>query len=178
MNAPGPTVIAVSPGFEALTGYAAAEMEGRSPRCLQGPLTDHTVLRRLRHYCEHGETFRGEAVNYRKDGRPFLMRWFVRPIRNAQGVTTHFVATQEDLTQADPYAPRWLEAEARAREALDQANQLHTALAQAVSTIEKTKQQFKSVELGALRRRLQHVLEKPTKPAPPKPTRPPGTNGA
>jgi PAS domain S-box-containing protein len=167
LDEPGPTIIAVSPGFEALTGYTAAEVEGRSPRFLQGPITDRTVLRRLRHCCEHGETFQGEAVNYRKDGSPFLMRWFVRPIRDHAGKTTHFVATQEDLTQADPYAPRWLEAEARARDALDQANQLHTALVQTVSAIEKTKQQFKSVELGALRRRLQHLLAKPAKKSPP-----------
>src|SRR5271155_5713385 len=65
---------------------------------LQGPRTDKTVLSRLRQDLEQGETFEGEAINYRKDGKEFDLEWQITPLRNADGKITHFVAIQRDIT--------------------------------------------------------------------------------
>ena len=98
LESPGPEIIFVNPAFTQMTGYTAAEVIGKSPRILQGPRTDKAVLRRLRQNLERGESFAGEAINYRKDGTEFDLEWQIAPLRNADGKTTHFVATQHDIT--------------------------------------------------------------------------------
>ena len=98
LNLPGPTILFVNPAFTRMTGYTAEEAIGRTPRILQGPRTDKAVLKRLRQNLRAGETFAGETVNYRKDGKEFHLEWQIAPICNGNGETTHFVAIQRDTT--------------------------------------------------------------------------------
>jgi PAS domain S-box-containing protein len=98
LNPPGPRIVFANPAFTRMTGYPAEEVIGNTPRLLQGPKTDKTVLSRLRQNLLRGETFEGEAINYRKDGQEFTVEWQVAPIRDAGGKTTHFVAIQRDIT--------------------------------------------------------------------------------
>jgi PAS domain S-box-containing protein len=96
---PGPKIIFVNPAYSRMTGYTAEESLGKTPRILQGPRTDKTVLRRLRHNLAQGEMFEGEVINYRKDGTEYDLEWQIAPIRDAGGKITHFVAIQRDVTQ-------------------------------------------------------------------------------
>jgi PAS domain S-box-containing protein len=98
LDLPGPKILFVNPAFTQMTGYTAEEAVGKTPRILQGPRTDKTVLKRLLQNLQQGETFAGEAINYRKDGKEFNMEWQIAPICNANGKTTHFVAIQHDIT--------------------------------------------------------------------------------
>ncbi|PTX99589.1 histidine kinase [Verrucomicrobia bacterium LW23] len=99
LNSPGPRIVYVNAGFTKMTGYEASEVIGKSPRILQGPHTDRNVLKRLKSQLEEGGVFFGETVNYRKDGTPFYLEWRVAPVRDASGVTTHYVAVQRDVTE-------------------------------------------------------------------------------
>ncbi|MEP6668124.1 MAG: PAS domain S-box protein [Chthoniobacter sp.] len=99
LNLPGPKILFVNPAFTQMTGYPAAEVIGKTPRILQGPNTDRTVLSRLRKNLELGEAFVGEAINYRQDGSEFNLEWQVAPIRDGEGKITHFVAIQHDITE-------------------------------------------------------------------------------
>jgi PAS domain S-box-containing protein len=99
LDLPGPKIIFVNPAFTQMTGYTAAEGIGKTPRILQGQRTDKTVLGRLRQNLEHGETFAGEAINYRKDGTEFNLEWQIAPLRNVDEKITHFVAIQHDITR-------------------------------------------------------------------------------
>jgi PAS domain S-box-containing protein len=99
LDLPGPRIIFVNPAFTQMTGYTAEEALGKTPRILQGPLTDKTVLKRLRETLEQGEVFEGEAINYRKDGTKFNLEWQVTPIREGHGEISHFVAIQRDITE-------------------------------------------------------------------------------
>jgi len=96
---PGPQIIYVNPAFTRMTGYSLEDVIGKTPRILQGPKTDRAVLDRLRKDCEEGRTFRGETVNYRKDGSEFYLEWSIEPVRDERGEVTHFVATQRDVTE-------------------------------------------------------------------------------
>jgi PAS domain S-box-containing protein len=98
LDLPGPKITFVNPAFTKMTGYTVEEAIGKTPRILQGAKTDRTVLTRLRQNLERGETFEGEAINYRKDGKEFDLEWQIAPIRNVSGKTTHFVAIQRDIT--------------------------------------------------------------------------------
>jgi PAS domain S-box-containing protein len=99
LDLPGPKIVFVNAAFTKMTGYTAAQAVGHTPRILQGPRTDRSVLDRLRANLEKGEVFEGEAINYRQDGSEFTLEWQVAPIRNAHGVITHFGAIQHDITE-------------------------------------------------------------------------------
>jgi PAS domain S-box-containing protein len=98
LDLPGPKILFVNPAFTKMTGYKAEEVLGKTPRVLHGPRTDRAVLTRLRQSLDCGETFEGEAINYRKNGEEFNLEWQIAPIRNTDGKTTHFVALQRDIT--------------------------------------------------------------------------------
>ena len=82
-----------------MTGYEAVEVVGRSPRLLQGPGTDRSVLDRMRAALEAGERFQGEALNYRKDGSTYTVEWLITPVREPGGRITHWVSAQRDVTE-------------------------------------------------------------------------------
>ena len=94
----GPHITYCNPAFCQLTGYSAAELQGRSPRLLQGPLTDQRVLQRLRDSLHQGTFFLGSTFNYRKDGSTYLVEWNISPVRDAQGQIQAFVSVQQDIT--------------------------------------------------------------------------------
>ncbi|HXI69528.1 MAG TPA: PAS domain S-box protein [Verrucomicrobiae bacterium] len=113
LDLPGPRIIFVNPAFTQMTGYPAAEVIGKTPRILQGPRTDRTVLARLRQNLESGEAFEGQTFNYRKDGREYFSESQIAPLRNAAGKTTHFVAIQRDITERQRAAEVLRESERR-----------------------------------------------------------------
>ena len=73
-------IVYVNSAFEQLTGYSFEEVFGKSPKLLQGPSTDRTEIARLGNLLREGKSFEGQAVNYRKDGTPFMMSWRVEPV--------------------------------------------------------------------------------------------------
>lgn len=100
MNTPGPRIIYVNPAFEKLTGYSLDEVRGKTPRILQGPLTDRTLMKQLRADLAAERSFEGCTYNYRKDGSPYIVRWRIEPIRE-EGRITHWVAVQRDVTELE-----------------------------------------------------------------------------
>ena len=95
---PGPTVLFVNPAFERMTGWNKDEINGRSPRVLQGPNTDLSIFSGLKEQLWKGEIWEGQAVNYRKDGSEFVMEWSIAPILTAEREITNYVAVQRDVT--------------------------------------------------------------------------------
>ncbi len=106
------TIVYVNRAACEITGYAPAELLGRSPRILQGEDTDPAVLRRLREDLAAGKPFSGQVVNYRKDGTPFLMEWTISTLTGPDGAPAFHVAVQRDATLP---ARRLLDAEREAR---------------------------------------------------------------
>ena len=98
LDAPGPTIVYVNPAYSQMTRRDRADVIGRSPRIMQGPLTDRSVLDRLRDDLSAGRPFSGETINYRADGEPFHIAWSIDPVLDDHGVATHYVATQRDVT--------------------------------------------------------------------------------
>lgn len=97
LDLPGPTIVYANPAFCELSGYTAAELEGQTPRILHGPDTDRELLERLKNQLRAAETFRGETVNYRKDGTAFRMQWSIRPYPD-DAEPAYFIAVQRDVT--------------------------------------------------------------------------------
>lgn len=99
LDPPGPRIVFVNAGFTRMTGYSAADVIGKTPRILQGPKTNRSLMAELRNLLARGRSFYGETVNYRKDGAEFLIGWHVSTIRDQAGRITHFVAVQRDITE-------------------------------------------------------------------------------
>jgi len=114
LDAPGPIIVYANPAFCRMTGYAREEVVGRSPRFLQGPETDRGMLDRVRETLSRGADFRGEAVNYHKDGSTYRIEWLITPMRDGSGQLTHWIAVQRDITALR-------QTEAALREASEQA---------------------------------------------------------
>ena len=98
LTAPGPEIVYANPAFSRLTGYGREALIGRSPRFLQGPETDRTVLNRLRAALQRGVSYWGEAVNYRADGKPYRVEWLIAPVYDGSGQLSHWTAIQRDVT--------------------------------------------------------------------------------
>ena len=92
----GYPILYVNPAFCNMTGYGPQELVGKSPDILQGDDTDPGVLKRLQEEISRGEVFHGRAINYRKDGTPFMMDWKIVPIRSAGDEITHYLAIQQN----------------------------------------------------------------------------------
>jgi len=67
--------------FTLLTGHEAADVIGKSPKILQGEGTDKKVISRLTEALKSGGDFDGKAINFKKDGTPFIMCWRVVPVK-------------------------------------------------------------------------------------------------
>jgi len=89
-------VIYANPGFEALTGYSAAELLGRNLRLLQGEDREQDGRHRLRDALGKGESCRVLLRNYRKDGTVFWNEMTILPLLGADGGVTHFAGHHRD----------------------------------------------------------------------------------
>ncbi|MDZ7711927.1 MAG: PAS domain S-box protein [Rhodovibrio sp.] len=99
LSAPGPRILYVNPAFERMTGWSREDIVGCTPRVLQGPQTDRALMRDLKAALQRGESWNGEATNYRRDGTPFLMKWSISPVCDADGQVNRYIAIQEDVTE-------------------------------------------------------------------------------
>jgi len=90
-------IIYANKSFKKLTGHDPSEIIGKTPRILQGPGTDPKVIVGLSDALKSGENFEGKAINYKKDGTPFIMYWRVMPIKVGKEITA-WVAIQREGT--------------------------------------------------------------------------------
>lgn len=121
LERPGPIIQHVNSAFTRMSGYSAEEIVGQTPRILQGPLTDRTVLDHLRSDLETREAFQGTAINYRKDGSTYTMHWHITPPRSEAGELKHWVALQREIRPGDRLDEPATERVTRVRELMNQA---------------------------------------------------------
>ena len=117
-------IVYVNPAFERMTGWSREAITGLTPAVLQGPETDHSIFPDLREKLALGESWRGETVNYRRDGTPFRMKWSISPVRDGMGRITAFLAIQEDVTEQHRIQRALEESEQRYRAIFEQSYQL------------------------------------------------------
>lgn len=109
LDEPGPKTVFVNEAFEKLTGYSAQEIIGRSPRLLQGPKTDRNELDRIKTALRKNKPVRAQLVNYTKTGKEYSVELEIVPLLNDEGLCTHLVAVERDISER-------LEMEQRLRE--------------------------------------------------------------
>ena len=95
---PGPRIVYVNEAFTTMSGYTVEEVLGKTPRLLQGPKTDQKELARIREALIKHENIEVEIINYKKSGEEFWANFTIVPVTDKDGVLTHFVAIQRDVT--------------------------------------------------------------------------------
>ncbi|MCG9893450.1 MAG: PAS domain S-box protein [Thermosynechococcaceae cyanobacterium MS004] len=95
---PGPRILYVNEAFTKMTGYRAEEVLGKTPRILQGPKTSDAMRANIRAALESWQPFRGELLNYTKNGSEFWVDLNITPRTNEQGLITHWIAIQRDMS--------------------------------------------------------------------------------
>jgi diguanylate cyclase (GGDEF)-like protein/PAS domain S-box-containing protein len=92
-------IIYANKAFEDLTGFTFEEIREKNCRFLQGPDTDPATTELLKRSIAAEEPCQTQILNYRKDGTPFWNSLSITPVKDASGVTTHFVGVQRDITR-------------------------------------------------------------------------------
>lgn len=103
--------------FEAISGYSAQDMLGRSFGNLQGQQTDAQMVQTINEAVSTARPFHGEILNYRKDGQPFWNDMSITPVFDAEGEPTQFVGVLRDITERRRAEEMRLSLEAQLREA-------------------------------------------------------------
>nr|WP_316641398.1 CHASE domain-containing protein [uncultured Roseateles sp.] len=89
----------INEGFTRISGYGAAEAQGRTPGELLGSgKADRAVLQRLADAAAAGEPCRVEILNRAKDGREYWIDTEIQPLHDAQGQLTGFMEIGSDVT--------------------------------------------------------------------------------
>jgi diguanylate cyclase (GGDEF)-like protein/PAS domain S-box-containing protein len=89
----------VNPKFTKLTGYALADVLGKTPRVLKGGFLSPEFYEDLWRTIKGGQEWHGVFHNRTKDGSLLWELASISPIRDKAGVITHFVGVKEDITE-------------------------------------------------------------------------------
>ncbi len=92
-------ILRVNRAFTELHGYSAQEVLGRTPRLLQSGRHEPAFYQAMRAELERVGAWQGEVWNRRKSGEIFPEWLSITAVRNDEGLVTHYVATQTDITQ-------------------------------------------------------------------------------
>jgi PAS domain S-box-containing protein len=112
----------VNDGFTRLLGYTLQDALGRRPgELLSGPETDRAVIDEMVAASVEGRAFKGEVLNYGKDGRTRWVELEFQPLKDDEGRLTGFMALQLDITERKRIQAELARAEARFRAIFESA---------------------------------------------------------
>jgi PAS domain S-box-containing protein len=92
-------VIFVNRAFTSTTGFSAEEAVGRNCRFLQGSKTDAQELAQIREAVAAMRPYRGELLNYRKDGTTFWNDLSITPVFDDHQRLIYFVGILTDVSE-------------------------------------------------------------------------------
>jgi PAS domain S-box-containing protein len=107
----------VNPMFSDITGYLLEEVLGQNPRILKADDLPKEYYIKLWETISAGHVWSGDFCNRKKNGDKYWEHASISPIKNDQGIITHFVAIKEDITQQKRIAGELLTAQEAAHAA-------------------------------------------------------------
>ena len=102
-NAPDYPIEYVNPAFERITGYATAEVAGRSIRMLEGANVDKQGFIDIWSALNEQRECNVVLRTNNKDGALMWNDFYIAPVRGEDGKVTHFVAALYDITSMKRY---------------------------------------------------------------------------
>lgn len=91
-------IIAINPAFTLITGYAASEMIGHTPKKLSSGRHDQEFYRSIWQSIKEKGRWQGEIWNRRKNGEAYAEWLSISLVRDAEERITHYVGIFSDLS--------------------------------------------------------------------------------
>ncbi|WP_291854941.1 ATP-binding protein [Marinilabilia sp.] len=110
------TIEYVNPVFMEMTGYTPEEVLGKNPRILKSGMVCQKDYEEMWETIKSGSIWKGEFINKKKNGDLYFEQATIAPVLNSEGVTTHFVAIKEDITETKKYEQDLIDTREKARE--------------------------------------------------------------
>lgn len=93
-----PRIVYVNPAFSQMSGYESNEIIGKSTNIFKGPKSDSEELKKLLRAIKNEEECVIETITYTKTKEEYWVRFAMIPIFNNEGVITHWISIQRDIT--------------------------------------------------------------------------------
>ena len=94
-----PRIVYVNPAFTKMSGYESDEILGQSPNVFKGPNSDSEALKKVLKAIKEEKECLIETISYSKSKREYWVRFSMIPIFNAEGVISHWISIQQDITE-------------------------------------------------------------------------------
>jgi diguanylate cyclase (GGDEF)-like protein/PAS domain S-box-containing protein len=92
------TIEYVNEAFVRSTGFSREDAIGKNPRILRSGKTPQETYTALWDAITHGQPWNGEFVNRNKDGKEYTESAAISPIRQPDGLVTHYLGVHTDIT--------------------------------------------------------------------------------
>lgn len=89
-----------SPKFTEVTGYSAEEVVGHNINMLHFAKQGETSYSEIWQTLSEDPDWTGDIINQKKEGTLYWAQVHIAPIYDAENLLTHFVVTQQDITEA------------------------------------------------------------------------------
>jgi len=101
----------VNPAFEKITGYASAEVIGKSPRILKSGRQNSAFYEEMWQTILAGKVWKGSLVERRSDGTLYPAIMSIAPIMNDAREITHYVGIQQDMSEHETLENKFRQAQ-------------------------------------------------------------------
>jgi diguanylate cyclase (GGDEF)-like protein/PAS domain S-box-containing protein len=99
-------IVSINKAFTRITGYAAEEVLGKTPRILRSGRHDESFYRDLWNALTTTGNWQGEVWNRRRSGDAYPELLTISAVRNAAGETSHYVGVFNDISPLKEYEAR------------------------------------------------------------------------
>jgi diguanylate cyclase (GGDEF)-like protein/PAS domain S-box-containing protein len=138
-TAPDYPIEYVNPAFQRITGYCPEDVVGRNLESLQGSSQDQQNIEEIRAALRDKREGHALLRNYRKDGTGYWNDLYIAPVQDENGVISHFVVAQYDITAVMQYeAEMEFQANHDALTGLANRNLLRERLTEAIAGAQRT----------------------------------------
>lgn len=107
----------VNQKFSTITGYSFQEVIGKNPRILKSGEMSAQAYQELWQTINLGKEWTGEFHNKKKNGELYWEGASISPIKDNNGVITHYLAVKEDITSYKKFEQELRDAKEKAEEA-------------------------------------------------------------
>lgn len=109
-------ILYVNNAFYEITGYTPEDIKNQTPRILKSGFHPPEYYEKMWQIILAGETWKGQILNKRKDGSNFWATLAISPMKNKEGIITHFIAVMQDISEEIEMITALREAKEKAEE--------------------------------------------------------------